>query len=102
MKVRREGGSGEEGWGEKERGRKLFILAGDNNDLILSLLRLARLSDTEGHMETAEREGERDVHARISGLFLITELLKVLFSTKTVRQTPPVSSAALDGSHAGH
>lgn len=32
-----EGGSGEEGWGEKERGRKLFILVGDNNDLILSL-----------------------------------------------------------------
>ena len=63
MKVRREGReSGEEGWGEKERGRKLFILAGDNNDLILSLLRHARLSDTEGHMETAEREGERDVY----------------------------------------
>lgn len=32
-----QGGEGEEeGWGEKERGRRLFILAGDNNDLILS------------------------------------------------------------------
>lgn len=29
-------GREEEGWGEKERGRRLFILAGDNNDLILS------------------------------------------------------------------
>lgn len=35
MKVRGGGGE-EEGWGEKERGRGLFILAGDNNDLILS------------------------------------------------------------------
>lgn len=32
----RGGGGAEEGWGEKERGRRLFILAGDNNDLILS------------------------------------------------------------------
>lgn len=33
-----EGGSGEEGWGEKKRGRNLFIPVGDNNDLILSFL----------------------------------------------------------------
>lgn len=32
-----EGGRGEEGWGEKERGRELFIPVGDYNDLILSL-----------------------------------------------------------------
>lgn len=30
------GGGEEEGWGEKERGLRLFILQGDNNDLILS------------------------------------------------------------------
>lgn len=35
-----EGGSGEEGWGEKERGSKLFIPVGDNNDLILWLFYL--------------------------------------------------------------
>lgn len=29
--------AGEEGWGEKERGRKLFILVGDNNDVITQL-----------------------------------------------------------------
>jgi len=29
--------SEEGGWGEKERGSKLFIPVGDNNDLILSL-----------------------------------------------------------------
>lgn len=32
-----EGGRGKEGWGEKKRSRELFILVGDNNDLILSL-----------------------------------------------------------------
>lgn len=48
-----EGGSGEEGWGEKERGHKLFILAGDNNDLIHSLL--CCLNDgRKNHMKTAE------------------------------------------------
>lgn len=41
----RQGGSGEEGWGEKERGHKLFILVGDNNDLIPLLLCLC-LSDS--------------------------------------------------------
>jgi len=30
-------GSWGPGWGEKERGSKLFIPVGDNNDLILSL-----------------------------------------------------------------
>lgn len=36
VKVKREGAE-EEGWGEKERGRKLFILVGDNNDVISQL-----------------------------------------------------------------
>lgn len=36
VKVKREG-VGEEGWGEKERGRKLFILVGNNNDVITQL-----------------------------------------------------------------
>lgn len=36
VKVRKEG-HGEEGWGEKERGHKLFIPVGDNNDVITQL-----------------------------------------------------------------
>lgn len=36
VKVKREG-AGEERWGEKERGCKLFILVGDNNDVITQL-----------------------------------------------------------------
>lgn len=49
-----EGGSGEEGWGEKERGRKLFIPVGDNNDLIHCLL--CCLSDgIKSHMKIVEQ-----------------------------------------------
>lgn len=54
-----EGGSGEEGWGEKERGRKLFIHVGDYNDPIFSSVRVSCLSD--GHMKTAEQAKVRAI-----------------------------------------
>ena len=44
VKVRREG-AGEEGWGERDRGRSLFIPVGDNDDLIVSPPPAVSLSD---------------------------------------------------------
>lgn len=51
-KVSREG-VGDEGWGERERGRKLFILVGDNNDLIHSLLCCLSVG-RKSHVKAAE------------------------------------------------